>query len=280
MYGEVIKSDEYKKVDDDFKKESLKQFKTLDSAVSVYTDYGWRYFYNNDLNTAMKRFNQAWLLDPEFPDPYFGFASLLEMQKKQTEAKRFYAIALEKDKTKERAETCYERIAHCKEQLGDQLGTLEAYKKIAIINNNNVVAFTKIGYFEKDNNEAMKAFARAIELDPKDPVTYNNRGWRMQLNRDFVKAIADYTKAIELDDKYIGAYVNRGISKMNLGDFKGAKEDFELSAKLDPKAGELRRFVGLAKLNLNDKTGACKDFEAAKKLGDPQIEEIIRQNCN
>src|SRR5437868_5785633 len=74
MYGEVQKNDELKKIDDDFKKACLVQFKTIDSAVSVQIDNAWRYFYNNDLKTAMKRFNQAWLLNPEFPDSYFGFA--------------------------------------------------------------------------------------------------------------------------------------------------------------------------------------------------------------
>ncbi len=43
----------------------------LDSSVNVYTNYAWRYFYKNDLKTAMKRFNQSWLLNPEYPDSCF-----------------------------------------------------------------------------------------------------------------------------------------------------------------------------------------------------------------
>ncbi|MEI2296716.1 tetratricopeptide repeat protein [Ensifer sp. MJa1] len=35
---------------------------------------GWHYIALNDPNTALKRFNQAWLIDPKCPDAYWGFA--------------------------------------------------------------------------------------------------------------------------------------------------------------------------------------------------------------
>jgi tetratricopeptide (TPR) repeat protein len=282
MYGEIQKSDVYKKIDEDFKKESLDQFGTIDSSVNVYIDHAWRYFYHNDLKTAMKRFNQAWLLNSEFPDSYFGFAALLEMQNNKTEAERFYKIGQEKDKSKERAKICYQRIADCKEQLRDFKGTIEAYKKLSEINLTNVLAFKKIAYFQMqtgNSEDALTAYGKAIELDPTDAMTYNNRAYLHQTKKNYKNAIADYTKAIELDSKYISAYVNRGITQMGTNNYDAAKKDFEISVQLDPKAGELRRMLGLAKINLKDKVGACMDFELAKKLGDTQADELIKQNC-
>jgi Tfp pilus assembly protein PilF len=35
---------------------------------------GWQYFFKHDLATAIKRFNQAWLLDPDNGDSFHGFA--------------------------------------------------------------------------------------------------------------------------------------------------------------------------------------------------------------
>lgn len=282
MYGEVPKSDEYKKIDEDFKKECLLKFKTIDSAVNVHVDQGWRYFYNNDLKTAMKRFNQAWLLNPEFPDAYFGFAALLEMQESKTEAQRFYKIGQEKDNQNRRVETCYRRIADCKEQLKNLQGAVDAYTKITELSTKNSFAFKKIGYLQMQmgNYEAaVVAYGRAIDLDPKDAVTYNNRAYLYQINKNYPKAIADYTKAVELDRKYISAYVNRGITQAGINNFKAAKSDFEVCVQLDPNAGELRRFLGLAKLSLNDKAGACADFEKASLLGDKQAGELVMKNC-
>lgn len=57
LYGEVEKSKDHKTFDEDFKQTCLEQFGSTDSSVSVQIDHAWRYFYNNELKTAMKRFN-------------------------------------------------------------------------------------------------------------------------------------------------------------------------------------------------------------------------------
>jgi tetratricopeptide (TPR) repeat protein len=282
MYGEFEKSKTHKEIDNDFVQKSLEQFGSIDSSVNVYIDHAWRYFYNNDLETAMKRFNQAWLLNPEFPDSYFGFASLLEMQNKSKQATRYYRLGIEKDKGGHRIEICYQRIADCKEQLKDIEGTIKAYENIGLVNPQNSLAFKKIGYFEmqlKNNRKAIDAYDKAIKLDPKDAVTFNNRAYLYQTLQNYELAIEDYSKAIELNPSYIGALVNRGITEMQISKFKDAKSDFEKCVTLDPQSGELRRFLGLAKLSLNEKSEACIDFELAKKLGDPTVSELIEENC-
>ena len=282
MYGEVPKNDEYKKIDDDFRKECLAQFKTIDSSVLVQIDQAWRYFYNNDLNSAMKRFNQAWLLNPKFPDSYFGFAALMDIQGNKKESERYYKLGLDNDNKKERVQICYQRIADCKEQLKDIKGTIEANTKILEINPTYANAYKKIGYLQMQTGnyeKALIAYAKAIELDPKDAMTYNNRAYLYQTQKKYKDAIDDYSKAIELDSKYISAYANRGMTEIAMNNNLAAKKDFEVCVQLDSKSSELRRILGLTKLNLQDKIGACTDFELAKQLGDTQVEELIKQNC-
>ncbi len=282
LYGEIEKSKYYKMIDEDFRQDCLKQFGSIDSSVNVQIDHAWRYFYNNELTTAMKRFNQAWLLNPEFPDSYFGFASLLEMQGKAKEAERFYRIGIEKDLKNERAEICYQCIADCKEKLNDIEGVIEAYEKITIINPENCLAFKKIGYLKAESkkiNEAMDAYNRAIELDPKDSMTFNNRGYLHQTLGNYQLAIEDYSKALELNQDYISALVNRGITELQINQFDKAKVDFEKCIKLDPKTGELRRFLGLAELKLNNMSKACENFEKALQLGDQDVYQLIKENC-
>ena len=116
MYGEVPKSERYKKMDAEFIAECLEYFGTVDSAVQAHIAFGWEYFCYNDLETSMKRFNQAWLLDAGCPDVYFAFAALMEAQGNTKETERFDKIGHEKDVKKERAKICYEQIAFCKEQ--------------------------------------------------------------------------------------------------------------------------------------------------------------------
>ncbi len=282
MYGEVPKSEDYKKIDEEFIQNCLKECKTIDSAVNEHIKNAWWYFYHDSLQTAMKRFNQVWLLNPNFPDSYFGFAALLETQGNNSEAQRFYAMALEKDKNKDRAELCYQRIADCKEQLKDYKGTIEAYIKISELNPKNDFAFDKIGFFQAqlgNSVEAFKAYNKALSLNPGDANTYNNRGYLNQSLKKYPDAIADYSEAIKLEPKNIRALANRAMTGFDMKDYKRAINDFESCVQLEPKDPSLRRLLGIAKLYSKDKLGACQEFEKAKQLGDTIVDELIQKNC-
>ena len=283
MYGEIPKSEYHEKLDKEFIKDVVKKYGSKKEACEAHVDFGWRYYYNKDGVTSMKRFNQAWLLNPDNPDIYFGFAALTEAKGNQKEADRLYRIGLDKDVKKERAEICYKKIADCKEQNEDYNGTINAYLKIIELNDKNTFAYKKLGYFYSFTSDSIKSemyLTRAIELDPKDELTYNNRGHLYHKEKAYQKAIDDYSKAIMINPKYISAYVNRGLSKTELGDIEGAKNDFQISSDLDPKSPELKKYLGFAKLTLKDIDGACADFKEALKLGDTHAEQWIKEiNC-
>jgi len=75
--------------------------------------------------------------------------------------------------------------------------------------------------------EAMDMYSKAIELDPKLPVAYNNRGFVYWNLNDYDRAIADYCRAIEVDPKYGMAYNNRAFAQKALGNKEAAIADFE-----------------------------------------------------
>jgi len=282
MHGEVEKDERYKKIDADFRKDMLEQFGSIDNAVTEYLNYAWTGFYRNDLETAMRRFNQAWLLNPESPDAYFGFAALLEMQGKSAEATRFYQLGADKDRENQRTIICLMQITDCREQLNDIRGAIETLDKIRLLKPDEPFIYNKLGYLymkSGGNTLAMEAFNRAIELNPDDPASFNNRARLHQVMENYVQAILDYDKSIRLDATYVSAYVNRGIVEIQTGNFDAAVQDFQISVRLDPQSGELRRYLGLAKLNSDDKDGACADFQLAKELGDPVADEIINEYC-
>jgi tetratricopeptide (TPR) repeat protein len=55
---------------------------------------GWEYFDRNVLDTAMMRFNQAWLLDSLNAEIYWGFGDILGKQSKFNESLPFFETAL------------------------------------------------------------------------------------------------------------------------------------------------------------------------------------------
>ena len=282
MYGEAEKDERFKKADDDFRKDMLDRFGSVDGAVNDLLDQAWALFFKNDLVTAMIRFNQAWLLNPEFPDSYFGFAALLEMKGESAEAIRFYTVANEKDRDNARSYICLMQIADCREQLNDIKGAIAALEKIKTFKSEDPLVFKKLGnlYMNIDQkDDALEAYTKAIRLDPDDPVTFHNRAYLYRIMDDIVNALFDYSRSIQLDSTYVSAYLNLGILEMQTGNVDVAIQDFEKALRFDPKSGILRRYLGLAKLNLDDNRGACDEFKAAKELGDAIVNALIDEFC-
>lgn len=75
-YGNVIKDKDYLDADKKFIAAALKEKGTLRKASEHMVSTGFQYLYQGELETAMRRFNQAWLLDPSNENAYWGFASV------------------------------------------------------------------------------------------------------------------------------------------------------------------------------------------------------------
>ena len=86
MYGSQKKCQEQIDIDQVFFRECDSIFKNRQEASKFYTKKAWGYFYKNDYDTAMKRFNQAWLLDSLNEETYWGFANILGMKEKPEES--------------------------------------------------------------------------------------------------------------------------------------------------------------------------------------------------
>jgi thioredoxin-like negative regulator of GroEL len=61
--------------DDAFVERVAKDFGGREQASMDWVDQGFRFYQQGDLTTAMRRFNQAWLLNPANPEVFWGFAS-------------------------------------------------------------------------------------------------------------------------------------------------------------------------------------------------------------
>lgn len=87
MFGNAVKCPEQIRADSAFLSIVDKQYHgDRKRAAKEWTARAWTYFKRNVPDTAMMRFNQAWLLDSTNADVFWGFGSLLGNQKKIVEA--------------------------------------------------------------------------------------------------------------------------------------------------------------------------------------------------
>ena len=85
---------------------------------------------------------------------------------------------------------------------------------------------------------AVNAYTRAIELNPKYAWAYSNRGFAYANLGNLNQAIADFTRAIELNPNFALAYSNRGVAYHRLGNLQQAFNDYKIAARLGDKSAQ------------------------------------------
>jgi tetratricopeptide (TPR) repeat protein len=94
MYGGMDRSavPGLKDADEKFIADATALLGSREKASSAWAEQGFIYYHRNKLETAMRRFNQAWLLNPSNPEVFAGFASVLSDWGKNCEAQKILDV--------------------------------------------------------------------------------------------------------------------------------------------------------------------------------------------
>ncbi len=88
MFGQpkIARSDSQKQTDEAFIRDNALRYKTRQAASSAFTSQGWTAVRTKQLDAAMLRFNQAWLLNPKNYSAFWGFGAVSSERGKLMEA--------------------------------------------------------------------------------------------------------------------------------------------------------------------------------------------------
>ena len=92
-YGGIKKTPEMVRIDQKFVDEMVRTFGSRDKAADDAIRRGFEFLAKTDWRTAMKRFNQAWLLAPDKPEVIWGFGAALSYEGKFEESEKYFQRA-------------------------------------------------------------------------------------------------------------------------------------------------------------------------------------------
>lgn len=156
MYGGLDRQADpiLKGADDALIEGTTKEFGSREVASQRFIDQGFRYYFQDDLSTAMRRFNQAWLLNPQNPDAFYGFAVVLNDREQFCDAR-------------ELIETGFKLGLRRKaEELADA-GRLHA---LCAVQNKTLTDEQKTAYAKR----ASEYYTEAIQVQPSSPYVYGS----------------------------------------------------------------------------------------------------------
>lgn len=97
MYGKGKKNQAQLEADQKFLETCDNTYSSRQEAAKAHIQYGWNYMESGDNKTAMKRFNQAWLLDSLNAEVYWGFGVLTSNDFQYEESFALFTKATEFD---------------------------------------------------------------------------------------------------------------------------------------------------------------------------------------
>lgn len=175
MYGqpEIERPATLKKADEEFIEKVTAGLGSREKASQAWWAEGEKYMNAGNLDYAMRRYNQSWLLNPKNYQPHWGFARVMLEQGKIDDALKYLANA---------------------EQLID-----DPYQKVALLADIGS-AYTMKGaanpaYFEKAN----KKFAESIDLDAKYWGSWRRWAFSLYEQGDYQGAREKMKRAQELN---------------------------------------------------------------------------------
>jgi len=119
---------------------------------------------------------------------------------------------------------------------------------------------------KKDYSQALGCYDKAIELNPDNAATYNNKGIALRNLKKYQEAITCYDKAIELKLDYEAAYINKGVALSDLGNHSDAITCYDKAIELKLNYAEAYYNKGNALSNLGNYQEAIMCYDKATEL--------------
>ena len=294
-FGRIEKTTEEKSSDTELINQAISEVGSKDSASTYYSQVGFSYFNKGDIRTAMKRFNQAWLLDSTNALSYFGFSSVLTVigdnidlyfNSKSLKVssienpEKYWKIGMQKDGNHKSEKFALYYISAGYETYGMINKAIESCNKLLSLNPIDTNILYQRGHLytiTKDWDKAIVDLTKAFPNGNTNSNALNDLGFAYDQSGDYKNAKICYDKSILITPDYLNPIYNNSVMHLRIGEYALALEYIDRCIEIKNDVGQFYKTKGEILIKQNIKKEAIKNLKKAKKLGDKDAEKILKE---
>ncbi len=242
-------------------------------AADIHYWIGEAYRFKSDSQSAMKSYNDALKMDPNFGAPYLGLARARLLDDPNVNVEYLFDEAIDRDP--DFGEIYIERARYFLYHKDPKAAIVDLNQAEKLMPELPMVymAYADAYLALDDKKNALEAAEKAYKLDATDPLIYKMLGTMLIENGEFERAIEALNVYVIYAAGNDRAYALLGRAYYELKDYKSAVDNFDQAEKINRNG--LRTFYiykGLANLELNNLDQAVEDLEKAFAEDDQSFE--------
>jgi tetratricopeptide (TPR) repeat protein len=230
----------------------------------------------NDPVGAIREYQAALRLDPNYAEAHVCLAAALYETKDVAGAIREYQAAVQRDPTQARV---YHNLGVALYDTKDLAGAIRAYQAALQLDPNQAQTHFSLGltlFATKDLAGAIRAYRAALRIDPKFAQAHCNLGCVLGATKDLAGAIRELQAALQIDPNLAEAHYNLGLALHEKQDLEGAIRAFRHAVRIEPNRAQAYYDLANTLRDNKDLTRAIGEYQAALRVA-PNFAEA---HCN
>jgi tetratricopeptide (TPR) repeat protein len=233
-------------------------------AADIHYLIGEAYRFKGDSKNALKSYNDALEIDPDFGAPYLGLARARLLGDPNLNVEYLFDEAIDRDPNF--GEIYIERARYFLYHKDPKAAIVDLNQADELIPGSPMVylAYADAYLALEDTKNALEAAEQAYALDSTDPLIYKMLGTLYIENGQYERALEALNVYVIYAAENDRAFALLGRAYFELGDYQAAVDNFDTAESLNRNG--LRKFYvykGLANLELNNVDLAVTDLEKA-----------------
>ena len=119
---------------------------------------------------------------------------------------------------------------------------------------------------QRDHDQALKCFRRAVQLDPKFSYAFTLQGHEHVANEEYDKALVSYRSAISAESRHYNAWYGLGKVYEKMGKYDVAEQHYRTAAGINPTNAVLVCCIGMALEKMKNPKSALLQYTRACEL--------------